>query len=260
MSDNGRHPEVLYQAGGAVATITINRPYARNSVNKKTCLALYQAVRQADENPKLSVVVLRGEGKDFCCGADLKAESQRPDESDAPRPETDIHRISVLLHEMRAVTVAAIRGGCAGAGFGWACACDFRVAADSSVFNTAFLNVGVAGDMAVPWTLPRIIGASRARELSFFPGKFDAQLAYDIGLINRLWPEAEFENSLEGFTQQLSSHSPEALAALKANYIAAERQSLEEYVMLEADAHIRLLGTQASKDAFAAHRKKKPNS
>ena len=72
------------------------------------------------------------------------------------------------------MTIAAIPGACAGAGFGWACACDFRIADETAKFNTAFMGVGVAGDMGSPWTLPRIVGAAKARELSFLPGKFDA--------------------------------------------------------------------------------------
>ncbi len=87
---------------------------------------------------------------------------------------------------MPAVTIAAISGACAGAGFGWACACDLRVASQTARFNTAFLDVGVAGDMGGPWTLPRIVGAAKARELYFLPGKFDAAEALRIGLVSRV--------------------------------------------------------------------------
>ena len=80
----------------------------------------------------------------------------------------------MLLHEMPQVTIAAINGACAGAGLGWACACDLRYAVADAKFNTAFLDVAVAGDMGLPWTLPRIVGAGRARELSLLPRKLDA--------------------------------------------------------------------------------------
>jgi 2-(1,2-epoxy-1,2-dihydrophenyl)acetyl-CoA isomerase len=75
---------------------------------------------------------------------------------------------------MPQVTIAAINGMCAGAGLGWANACDFRFAADGAIFSTAFLNVASAGDMGGPWTLPRIVGAAKARELYFLPEKFGA--------------------------------------------------------------------------------------
>ena len=91
-------------------------------------------------------------------------------------------RIPVLLHEMPQVTVAAINGACAGAGLGWACGCDLRLAAAGARFNTAFLDVGVAGDMGVPWSLSRIVGGARARELFFF----DRQVRCRKALRNRV--------------------------------------------------------------------------
>ena len=78
---------------------------------------------------------------------------------------------------MPQLTVAAINGACAGAGLGWACVCDLRYAARSAKLNTAFLDVAVAGDMGLPWTLPRLVGASLARDLSFFPRRVTADEA-----------------------------------------------------------------------------------
>ena len=100
-----------------------------------------------------------------------------PTRSSPPRE----FEVTTLLHEIPAVTVAAINGACAGAGLGWALACDLRVMTASAKLNTAFLDVAVAGDMAIPWSLPRIVGAARARDLSFFPRRIEADEAERIG-------------------------------------------------------------------------------
>src|SRR5439155_11225726 len=124
------------------------------------------ALELAAGDPSVRVVVLTGEGRAFCPGADLNHfTSGGPDERLTARQ----FKVTTLLHEIPAVTVAAINGACAGAGLGWALACDLRVMTASAKLNTAFLDVAVAGDMAIPWSLPRMVGGARARDLSFIP-------------------------------------------------------------------------------------------
>jgi 2-(1,2-epoxy-1,2-dihydrophenyl)acetyl-CoA isomerase len=230
--------------------VCIDRPEARNSLTRQTGLELFDAVRRVAEDRAVRVCVLRGNGADFCCGADLKA---APSVSEPkPPPAWDTYQVTVLLHEMPAVTIAAIRGGCAGAGFGWACACDLRVADTSAIMNTAFLDVGVAGDMGVPWTLPRIVGAGRARELSFFPRKLGAADALQIGLLNQVWAPSAFEEELERLTRRLAGAAPMALVTMKANYVEAERLELRSFMSLEAERHVRLLGSEDRIEAFRA--------
>lgn len=249
--------EVRLERDGAIATVSIDRPHARNSVTRETALELHACVRTIADDDGVRVLVLRGVGHDFCCGADLKSSGN--DARPGPRgPEMAIHAISALLHEMRPVTVAAIRGGCAGAGFGWACACDLRVAADDARFNTAFLDVGVAGDMAVPWSLPRLVGASRARDLSFLPRKMLAGEARDMGLLARVWPDATFEAELLTLVGRLAAAAPLALGVLKSNYLAAERMDLQSFIALEAQQHSRLLDSDDCREAFAARNEKRP--
>jgi 2-(1,2-epoxy-1,2-dihydrophenyl)acetyl-CoA isomerase len=247
---------IRLEISDAVATITIDRPEARNSLTRQTGLELFDAVRRVAEDATVRVCVFRGSGRDFCCGADLKAPAPVGDLK--PPPAFDTYQVTVLLHEMRAVSIAAIRGGCAGAGFGWACACDLRVADETAVLNTAFLDVGVAGDMGVPWTLPRIVGAGRARELSFLPRKLGAVVALQMGLLNRLWPAQAFEEELQQLTSRLAAAPPLAIAAMKANYVEAERVGLRSFISIEAERHVRLLGSEDRIEAFRAWLEKRP--
>lgn len=167
--------------------------------------------------------------------------------------------MSSLLHEMRAVTIAAINGACAGAALGWACACDFRFAARSARFNTAFLDVGVAGDMGGPWTLSRIVGAARARELYFMPGKFDADEALRIGLVNRVFSDESFRAEVGAIVERLSAAAPIALRTMKSNFVEAERMDFRSYIDLETARHIPMFSTHDTREAFAAKvQKRKP--
>jgi 2-(1,2-epoxy-1,2-dihydrophenyl)acetyl-CoA isomerase len=167
--------------------------------------------------------------------------------------------VTTLLHEIRAVTVAAINGACAGAGLGWALACDLRVMSAGARLNTAFLDVAVAGDMAIPWSLPRIVGAARARDLSFLPRRIDAAEALQIGLVARVFPDESFRADTEEVLTTLLEKSPTALLGLKRNYVAAERMSFADFVDYEAERHLKIAASEDTAEAFRAFvEKRKP--
>ncbi len=250
--------DVLCEIAGTVARVTINRPENRNAVLPATCARIYDALREVERHRDVRVLVLRGMGKDFCPGADIRGTDGSADSDPVhPRDNHKLYDVTVLLHEMRPVTVAAVRGGCAGAGFGWAAACDFRVASDDVRFNTAFLDVGVAGDMALPWSLPRLLGAGKARDLAFFPRKIEGAEALDIGLIERLWSADSFEAELEAFVSKLAASAPLAMAALKNNFVEAERMGLQSYITFESQKHGALFASEDRAEAFRAYIEKR---
>lgn len=236
----------------AVAAVSLHRPDNRNSINPQMMGELHQALRTIANDPEIRVVVLRGTGNDFCPGADVKRYAGNDDGKRPAGTPVDQFEIAVLLHEMRAVTVAAISGACAGAGFGWACACDLRIASETARFNTAFLDVGVAGDMGGPWTLPRLVGAAKARELYFLPGKFDAAEALRIGLVSRVSSAGDFEADLTALVGRLERAAPLALKVLKANFVAAEKMNYPEYIAFESERHIALFRSEDTAEAFKA--------
>lgn len=237
---------------GGVATVALSRPANRNSITARMMSELHEVLQAIAADEQVRVLVLRGDGADFCPGADVKHyASGGTGEGRTPTPIRQFD-VAVLLHEMPAVTVAAISGACAGAGFGWACACDLRVASETARFNSAFLDVGVAGDMGGPWTLPRLVGAAKARELYFLPGKFDAAEALRIGLVSRVSKAAEFEADLQALVDRLDRAAPLALTAMKANFVAAEKMGFAEYVALESEKHTRLFRSEDTTEAFKA--------
>lgn len=250
---------ILYSVNGSVATVTINRPHRRNAMLSSMLPAMNDTLRKAAADPDVRVLILRGAASDFCPGADLEVTaSGDASMRQALTPEDFL--VPVLLHEMPPVTIAAIQGGCAGAGLGWALGCDLRFAAPSARFNTAFLDVGVAGDMGGPWSLPRIVGAAKARELYFMPGKFDAEEALRIGLVSRLFPDASLHDEVRAIANRIADAAPIALRTMKENFLAAEHGSFRDYIALESRRHIEIFKTEDTREAFRAKvEKRKPN-
>jgi 2-(1,2-epoxy-1,2-dihydrophenyl)acetyl-CoA isomerase len=246
MSD---YQTILYQVDGTRATITLNRPDNLNGITNTMMRELYECVSEAAFDEDVRVVQLTGAGRGFCPGADLKAYSSG--EKQEPNRK-EYFRITSMLHDMPKVTVAAINGACAGAGFGWACACDLRYATQSATFNTAFLGVAISGDMAGPWLLPRIVGATKARELFFMPGKFGAEEAERIGLVAATFSDESFRDEVEAIVDRLARAAPLAIGEMKKNFVNAENMTLSDYIELETERHSRTGASEDSREAFKA--------
>jgi len=246
---------ITFNAADGIGRLTLNRPERMNGMTNQMLVETYECLTQIAERNDVRVLLLTGAGRGFCPGADLKHYAAgEPDIESEPYH----FQVPLLLHEMPQVTIAAINGACAGAGFGWACACDLRFAAQSATFNSAFLNVASAGDMAGPWNLPRIIGAAKARELYFLPEKFYAQDALDLGLVSRIFDDSVFRDEVEAIATRLACASPHALTTMKRNFLDAERLDLGAYIDLETDRHRKVMAHDDAKEAFKAFVEKRP--
>lgn len=243
-----------YEVDGGLARLTLDRPDAMNGMTNQMVREARDALELAASDATVRVLVLTGEGRAFCPGADLNHFTTGGRDERLTSRE---FKVTTLLHEIPAVTVAAINGACAGAGLGWALACDLRVMAANAKLNTAFLDVAVAGDMAIPWSLPRLVGAARARELSFLPRKVDADEALRIGLVARVFPSESFRDETEALVGGLLKKSPSALRGLKENYVAAERMTLADFVDYEAERHLRIAASPDTAEAFRAFLEKR---
>jgi 2-(1,2-epoxy-1,2-dihydrophenyl)acetyl-CoA isomerase len=241
---------IAYEKDGPVATLTLNRPDRMNAMTNRMVLETGRALVAAAEDAELRVLVLTGAGRSFCPGADLQGVASGSINEERLRPED--FRVPVQLHNLPAVTIAAVNGACAGAGLGWALACDLRIAARSAKFNTAFLDVGVAGDMGGPWSLGHLVGRAKARELYFLPDKFDADEALRIGMVNRVADDDRFRDEVALVVDRLRSAAPIALRTMKANFLDAERMDLAAFVGVETERHTRMFTTEDTREAFAA--------
>lgn len=160
---------------------------------------------------------------------------------------------------MPKVTIAAVNGAAAGAGFAWACAADLRVASASAKFLTAFANVGLSGDFGGTWTLPRLVGAAKARELYLVPDAIDAEEAQRLGLVSKVFPDDEFRQSAADYAARLAASAPIALQNIKANLNDGERLGFVDAMMREAERHVRSGATEDAREAGRAFlEKRKP--
>ncbi len=240
---------IKFDAADGIGRLTLDRPERMNGMTNQMLVETYECLQQIADRDDLRVLVLTGEGRGFCPGADLKHYAAgEPDIESLPHH----FQVPLLLHDMPQVTIAAINGACAGAGFGWACACDLRFAATSATFNSAFLNVASAGDMAGPWNLPRLIGAAKARELYFLPDKFRAEDALNMGLVSRVFDDEVFRAEVATIAARLAAASPHALTTMKRNFLDAERLDLGSYIKLETERHQKVMAHDDAKEAFKA--------
>jgi len=259
---------VLYEMNGGIATITLNRPEQLNSMSPDLLGGALTALEEASSNDAVRIVVLTGAGRAFCAGGDLggMAEGNPGGLSGDGSTQTLIHQLrhammtSQLLHDMPKVTIAAINGPCAGAGLAWACACDIRICSERAVFNTAFATAGLSGDFGGTWTLSRIVGPAKARELYLLAEKFDSFEAQRIGLVARRVPDERLMEEVFTVAQRLLSFAPLTLPSIKANLNDATMMSLAQLMDVEADRHIRMGLTQDAQEAAAAFLEKRPAS
>ena len=240
---------ITYEVKENLATITLNRPDSLNGIVNQMMRELYECLQVVAADPAIRVLLFTGAGKGFCPGVDLKV-STSGIKQEVNRKE--YFHITTLLHEMPKVTIAGINGACAGAGFGWACACDLRYATARASFNSAFLGVAISGDMGGPWLLPRIVGAGKARELYFMSQKFKADEAERIGLVNKVFADDVFRDEVRAIAQKLSKSAPLAISEMKKNFVNAEGMPLREYVELETERHSRTGSSEDTKEAFKA--------
>jgi len=255
---------VLYETDGPIATITLNRPDRLNAMNRELITAAVETFEKAASDPAIRVLILTGAGKGFCAGGDLAGfaggEFKQPQPIEQRIAELRRSmRTSQILRESDMVTIAAINGACAGAGFSWALACDLRYAAASAKFSSAFLNAGLSGDFGGTYSLTHILGTAKARELYLLAERFDAAEAERIGLVSKTLPDAELMNHVRGVARKLADSAPIALREIKHNLNDALRLSFSEALDREADRHSRCGTTEDNTEAAKAFlEKRKP--
>ncbi|MCX4548419.1 enoyl-CoA hydratase-related protein [Streptomyces sp. NBC_01387] len=237
---------VLYEVTDGLATITINRPDAMNAMNTEAKAALRDALQTAAAAPEVRAVLLTATGRAFCVGQDLKEHISL---LAADREAGTGHTMSTVKEHynpvVRAITempkpvVAGINGVAAGAGLGFALAADYRVVADTAKFTTSFAGVALTADSGVSWTLPRLIGRSRAADLLLFPRSFTAQEAYDLGIANKLVPAAELADEARSVARALAEGPTVAYAAIKESLAYGAEHSLGETLEKEDELQTR---------------------
>ncbi|WP_435745962.1 enoyl-CoA hydratase/isomerase family protein [Nocardioides sp. SYSU DS0663] len=243
---------VLLDVSEGVATITLNRPGAMNSLDIATKVLLREVVQQVAADPAARAVVLTGTGRAFCTGQDLKehVELLENDGSDALFSTVDEHYnpIVTALAGMAKPVLAAVNGVAAGAGASLAFACDLRLVADSAGFNLAFANVGLSCDTGASYTLPQLVGRAKALELLYLPRTIRADEALALGLATSVHPADELEGAAQELAARLAAGPTVALGAIRRSVSYAADHTFEEATAFESSM-MQLTGATADHSA-----------
>jgi 2-(1,2-epoxy-1,2-dihydrophenyl)acetyl-CoA isomerase len=228
---------VLYTADGPVASITLNRPESRNSLNTEAKTELLAAVRRAADDEQIRAVLLTGEGRAFCSGQDLREHAEGLAAGGDPLDTVREHYNPLItaVVTMPKPVVAAVNGVAAGAGASLALACDFRLAARSASLLMAFARVGLGPDSGASWTLQRLAGPARAAELLMLAEPIGADRAAEFGLFNRVVADDELDAEAQALTARLAAGPTAAYAAIKEALAFAATHTLAESLEKEAE-------------------------
>ena len=200
-----------------VATVTLNRPEVNNAYDAGLIQGLLAAMDDLGRKPLLRVVVLKGNGKHFQAGADLKwINAVRPQSPEANEVVSRATFEAVQrLNRLPVPTVALVQGGCFGGGTGVISACDVVIAADNAVFSITEVRWGLTAAIIIP-QLVDAIGVRQVRRYALTGERFGAQDARRIGLVHEVVPLADLETSGAKVVEQLLANAPDALAETKA--------------------------------------------
>jgi len=258
---------VLYEVSDGLATITLNRPEAMNAMDIATKVALRDAAQAAAADGDVRAILLTAAGdRAFCVGQDLKehirllaADKQTGSDQTMSTVREHYNPIVRALTGAPKPVVAAVNGVAAGAGFGFALAADYRLVADTAAFNTSFAGVALTADSGMSWTLPRVVGPSRAADLLLFPRNITAQEAYELGIANRLVPSADLRGEAEKVARSLAEGPTQAYAALKESLAFGLSHSLDETLKKEDELQARAGASEDHSIAVSAFvNKEKP--
>lgn len=228
---------VLLDLTAGVATVTLNRPAAMNSLDVATKVLLRETLQQVAADPDVRCVVLTGTGRAFCTGQDLKehVEILHSGGSDQLFRTVEEHYnpIVTAIATMPKPVIAALNGVAAGAGASIAMACDLRVVADTAGFNTAFANVALSCDTGASYFLPQLVGRARALELLYFPRTVAADEALDLGLASRVVPAADLDTEVAGLAQRLAGGPTLAYSSIRRAVAHSADHDLAESLAFE---------------------------
>ena len=225
---------IIYEKEDEIAWIKFNRPQVLNAENDQLVRDLLSALEEARKDSEVRVVILKGEGRAFCAGADLKERSIPKTMQEKAQHFKDDQDLAHVIKELGKPIIAAVHGYALGAGFEYALACDIRIAAENAQFGLPEASVGAAITTAGLQYLPRLIGMAKAKELAFTSKRIDAQEAYRIGLVNKVVPLEELDKAAMEMAEKILKNYPLAIKLNRAAVSFALSASLEEALVHEA--------------------------
>ncbi len=224
---------ILYEKQNGVATLTFNRPQAMNAFTIEMNGEVQRALKDADEDKAVRVIVLTGAGRAFCAGQDLKGRTPDKKGSLGASLRERYNPIILRLRRTEKISLAAVNGVAAGAGCNLALATDLRVASEDATFVQAFARVGLAPDCGGSIVLPRLVGFSKAMELLLLAEPIDAREAQRIGLVAKVVPPGELAAAAREIAEKIAQ-GPRSIGLIKRAVNRAMMRDLADQLEYEA--------------------------
>ena len=236
-------PALLVECADAIATLTLNRPSTRNSLNQELIESLLEAVPRVAADTSIRVVVLTGAGGAFCSGADLKSGLSEPGSGSVSAMLDALHKVVRAMVQAPKPFVAAIDGAAVGFGCDLALGCDLRVLSSRAYLREIFVNIGLMPDGGGTYWLPRLVGLGRALEYMMLGRRIDAALASEVGLANRVVDVESFQSEVRTLAGELAAAPPLALASIKRAVSANACATLDQALAREKAYQLELLAS-----------------
>lgn len=253
---------------GAVDWVTMNRPEALNAMNPELVTDLLDYFGGLYMDHSVRVVVLRGAGRAFCAGLDLKDRSNTPETDTTSSPQAGLvgqRRISEIVMRMRRAPqpiISLVHGPACGGGFALALASDIRIAGESARMNAAFIRIGLSAcDIGVSYFLPRLVGVSVASELMMTGRFINAARAERVGLVSEVVPDDKLTQAVQPYLDEMLTTTPLGLRLTKECLnMSVDAGSLEAAVAMEDRNQILCAQTEDFREGISAFlAKRAPN-
>jgi 2-(1,2-epoxy-1,2-dihydrophenyl)acetyl-CoA isomerase len=232
------YEQLIVDRDGAVASVRLNNPAKLNALSETMTRELIDALEGLAGDPAVRAIVLTGEGRGFCSGADLGGMADEYRGGGRARPsdllDEGYAKVVRLVVGAPKPVIAAVNGVAAGAGLSLALACDLRIASEAATFSMAFVRIGLVPDSGASYFLPRIVGAAAALELSITGERIDAERALRMGLVSRLAPADALQADAAALAAELAALPTQAIGLTKQLLRDAASLSLDEALALES--------------------------
>lgn len=249
--------DLLVEVSHNVAWITLNRPDSLNALNGNIVDGITETMGKIADDPSIRGVVIRGAGRTFSAGGDIKAMGDVTPEM----VEDYVGHVNRAVLSMKALAlpiVAQVHGFCVGAGFNLALACDLIVAADTAKFMMSFVQVGLISDGGGMYFLPHAVGPHKAKELLFLGDPISAREAKDLGIVNRVVADNDLQHEVEGLMARLVRGPSLAIGQMKLLADRAMVSSLEEMLRAEQTTQPAMVASADHREGVRAFIEKRP--
>ncbi|TFD97670.1 enoyl-CoA hydratase [Jeotgalibacillus sp. R-1-5s-1] len=244
---------------GKTAWVSLNRPESLNALNKELMSELLDVLKEISRNADLQIVVLKGEGKGFCSGGDIKAMLTMSGEEEFKTFMKVIKELSTTLYAMPKITISAIHGAAAGLGLSLALACDVLIAEEQSKLAMNFIGIGLVPDGGGHFLMQERVGSHKAMHAIWRGDVMNAHEAHSFGLIDRVTAEGRAVAEAEAYVSRFSSSPLKAMLETKAILRSSRLKELEETLEMEEESQWRMRQTDDHLEGINAFvEKRKP--